>query len=572
MVLIIFAGIPIHMFRDLFITTRSFLKRINDYLKYRNATRDMNSRYPDATAEELQRDGTCIICREEMRLWRAPVANTAGNADQQPTRPAIDERQRPKKLPCGHILHFGCLRSWLERQQVCPTCRRSVLAPDPPRQPTTNANVQQQNARGDQANANQQPGAPGHQHQPPPPQQQQQGQEQGRQGAPGINRMRTFNLGNLRLTLATGHGVNVRDALNQMQNQANRPEGQGPADQGNQTNNTTSNPSPQTTTNSLSNDLQNLERRIMQEANHLNVAQQELHLVRAMQGELARLRQHHGNATQAIHPVQHIQPLQPGQPVNQVWNMTTAPILPHMPQPPIPPPNPIALGQGRSQLEMLRSGAQSSALSAGDARLPDGLVLPEGWSLLPLQRVGPESQQTQQDGVIRQVTHSIPAFHPPFPPPFRPPFPPPSSQVPFPQTINGRHQETAPPSNTTGPDQVDSNGQLHETETNGDSTVESSWEHVAQAGETSGTTADGHDVQSTADLDAISTLLPQIPQWSNSPSNLAGEASPSHEGEIPGSSSIDQVESSDVNETSEQSAVDKGKGRAATVEDATEED
>jgi E3 ubiquitin-protein ligase synoviolin len=33
----------------------------------------------------------------------------------------------PKKLPCGHIFHFYCLRSWLERQQSCPTCRRSVL-------------------------------------------------------------------------------------------------------------------------------------------------------------------------------------------------------------------------------------------------------------------------------------------------------------------------------------------------------------------------------------------------------------------------------------------------------------
>lgn len=37
------------------------------------------------------------------------------------------QRMRPKKLPCGHILHFACLRSWLERQQRCPTCRRPVL-------------------------------------------------------------------------------------------------------------------------------------------------------------------------------------------------------------------------------------------------------------------------------------------------------------------------------------------------------------------------------------------------------------------------------------------------------------
>ena len=50
----------------------------------------------------------CIICREDM------VAMTAGG-------------MRPKKLPCNHSFHLGCLRSWLERQQACPTCRAPVL-------------------------------------------------------------------------------------------------------------------------------------------------------------------------------------------------------------------------------------------------------------------------------------------------------------------------------------------------------------------------------------------------------------------------------------------------------------
>lgn len=31
--------------------------------------------------------------------------------------------QRCKKLPCTHIFHTTCLRSWFQRQQVCPTCR-----------------------------------------------------------------------------------------------------------------------------------------------------------------------------------------------------------------------------------------------------------------------------------------------------------------------------------------------------------------------------------------------------------------------------------------------------------------
>lgn len=46
-------------------------------------------------------DATCIICREEM--------TTA------------------KKLICGHLFHVHCLRSWLERQHRCPTCRAFVI-------------------------------------------------------------------------------------------------------------------------------------------------------------------------------------------------------------------------------------------------------------------------------------------------------------------------------------------------------------------------------------------------------------------------------------------------------------
>lgn len=62
-------------------------------------------RYPDATAEELATvDNVCIICREEM--------SGSGSS---------------KKLPCNHIFHASCLRSWFQRQQTCPTCRMDVL-------------------------------------------------------------------------------------------------------------------------------------------------------------------------------------------------------------------------------------------------------------------------------------------------------------------------------------------------------------------------------------------------------------------------------------------------------------
>lgn len=32
-----------------------------------------------------------------------------------------------KRLPCGHILHSDCLRSWLQQDPTCPLCRKSVI-------------------------------------------------------------------------------------------------------------------------------------------------------------------------------------------------------------------------------------------------------------------------------------------------------------------------------------------------------------------------------------------------------------------------------------------------------------
>ncbi|ORX36259.1 hypothetical protein BD324DRAFT_580854 [Kockovaella imperatae] len=115
-------GLPLHILRDVYMTLRSFLSRCGDLIRYRRATRDMDALYPDATPEEMERlgDKTCIICREEL------VVRSPGESG-----PAADggPNDTPKKLVCGHVFHFYCLRSWLERQQSCPTCRRDVLRP-----------------------------------------------------------------------------------------------------------------------------------------------------------------------------------------------------------------------------------------------------------------------------------------------------------------------------------------------------------------------------------------------------------------------------------------------------------
>jgi len=104
-------GLPLHLIRDLYVTFRSFIQHCRDLIHYKKATRNMNERYPNATAEDLnENDNICIICREEMTVQ---ADNNSSDV--------------PKKLRCGHIFHLRCLKSWLERQQSCPTCRCSLL-------------------------------------------------------------------------------------------------------------------------------------------------------------------------------------------------------------------------------------------------------------------------------------------------------------------------------------------------------------------------------------------------------------------------------------------------------------
>lgn len=135
MLILTFYGLPLNIVRDVYLTARSFITRLRALIRYHNATRDMDRRYPNATEAELAQmsDRTCIICREEM-VSRIPAPNGA----EAPAAPPQDgPNMTPKKLPCGHIFHFQCLRSWLERQQSCPTCRRPVLetTPNPRNQP-----------------------------------------------------------------------------------------------------------------------------------------------------------------------------------------------------------------------------------------------------------------------------------------------------------------------------------------------------------------------------------------------------------------------------------------------------
>uniref|UniRef100_A0A8C9KMR6 E3 ubiquitin-protein ligase synoviolin n=1 Tax=Panthera tigris altaica TaxID=74533 RepID=A0A8C9KMR6_PANTA len=101
---------PLFAIRPMYLAMRQFKKAVTDAIMSRRAIRNMNTLYPDATPEELQAtDNVCIICREEMVTGA-------------------------KRLPCNHIFHTSCLRSWFQRQQTCPTCRMDVLRASLPTQ------------------------------------------------------------------------------------------------------------------------------------------------------------------------------------------------------------------------------------------------------------------------------------------------------------------------------------------------------------------------------------------------------------------------------------------------------
>ncbi|GAO13230.1 hypothetical protein UVI_02025780 [Ustilaginoidea virens] len=374
-----FYGLPIHIMRDLFMTSRDFIKRLNALLRYRRAIREM-SKYPDATVVELSQENTCIICREEMRLW--DPAN----------QPSAINRARPKKLPCGHVLHLGCLKSWLERQQVCPTCRSPVAinragsgvnrpagqrfqldnvaqVPDRHQQPAFNNN----GLNGGQPlnNNNNNNG------QPAPP----------RGGG-----ARVFNIGPLRLAF----GANAQQAREIVQRIG------GGQDERNQTQGPTSTPNqnqPQAGDNvqQIGNLLAQTENLIRREVESLQASQQEVQVAHLLMTELQRLRQRRPQQDPSLRSQPAVLPM-----VNGMVNITLPPAQ-HF--------HHLAQGHTHTALASPGHGIPSfgspfvvrhgpvpngSAIPAGSPELPHGVTLPPGWSLIPLQRLnGSQTQQPQ---------------------------------------------------------------------------------------------------------------------------------------------------------------------------------
>ena len=362
-----FYGMPIHIIRDVALTIRSFYKRITDFVRYRQATRDMNARYPDATSEEVAREDVCIICREEMRPWQQPNVPGAQQHDNGgPARAApttIDERLRPKKLPCGHILHFACLRSWLERQQNCPTCRRPVLVT------RTVSRTQEQNQANQHGRAQPQPNLP----QPPLP-------IQGNLPPP-VAAQNVINLGPLRIAFGARQ---VQGNPQQVNNEPHPPHQQGPVPMGTQIPRianpfgiqrqppgaqarTFANFSPT----NLQSQIYQIEQQLAREINGLRIHQNQLNLIRTMQSELARLRMAQANPDALFN----------GTPPSVSYQLGAMDTVPQT----------VPFGSSSS------TAPQQQSFGTGHQNLPAGMTLPPGWTILPLQRLTDERRTTASE-------------------------------------------------------------------------------------------------------------------------------------------------------------------------------
>lgn len=525
-ILLTFYGLPIHILRDVVVTIRSFVRRITDFLRYRNATRDMNERYPDATAEEVAREEVCIICREEM----VSIQPAAGAPEEGAPQPAagtqrVPERLRPKKLPCGHILHFSCLMSWLARQQNCPTCRRPVILTAAARAreaAAANANNAGNGAGGLNMFANGHPGRPAGNQAPGQP---------GAQGD-GLPRARVFQFGPFRFGFGAARGGDLFNNLHQQIHQGNaplqpaanvNPQGarqigfgfgfgrrpvvtpQGLPQQGHPQQG-----QPQFVNPSLDDteaQLQQIEQQITEQIRSVRRNAERLRLVRSVQRDLQQT-------------LQELSGLHPGMP-----SLAT--------QAPGTLPQAGALG---SNLRQFVAGPESSTLTSGDSRLPEGLTLPPGWTLVPLEPAEQAGQHTPQGAnptptVDPTNVHSSQASQPPV-----------TSATPTRNT----NDNAGPRENTISlPDSGPSGA-----ETQSASSPLPNWD--ASTGSSSVTQRADSPSQEWTDIrseQVPNTSQPVIPSWGSS-HTYTNEAS--HEDSTYSDSSS------------------KGKGRAATVEETDE--
>lgn len=102
---------------------------------YKN-NKQLDAKLPNVTVHDLKdHDNICIVCMDDLvKLGSSKTVNPKevkqDGSKTLLTQQDIDsmsKHKKPKKLPCGHMLHLSCLKNWMERSQTCPICRLAVF-------------------------------------------------------------------------------------------------------------------------------------------------------------------------------------------------------------------------------------------------------------------------------------------------------------------------------------------------------------------------------------------------------------------------------------------------------------
>ena len=102
---------------------------------YKN-NKQLDAKLPNVTVHDLKdHENICIVCMDDLvRLGSSKTMNPRevkqDGSKTMLTQQDIDsmsKHRKPKKLPCGHMLHLSCLKNWMERSQTCPICRLAVF-------------------------------------------------------------------------------------------------------------------------------------------------------------------------------------------------------------------------------------------------------------------------------------------------------------------------------------------------------------------------------------------------------------------------------------------------------------
>ena len=70
------------------------------YYKFRSS---LDNDYSRPTEEDLERSPDCVVCRDH------------------------NDTQTSRVMPCGHVFHEDCLKSWIMQKQNCPICNKPLF-------------------------------------------------------------------------------------------------------------------------------------------------------------------------------------------------------------------------------------------------------------------------------------------------------------------------------------------------------------------------------------------------------------------------------------------------------------